>query len=104
VMAARTMGLPGLQLVWRHLLPNARGPIMVVATLTIATAIQTEAALAFLGLSDPNVMSWGALIGAGREQVIDAWYLCALPGLAIVLTVLGFNLLGEGLAEARHPL
>lgn len=103
VLAARTMGLGSWHIVWRHILPNALGPVLVVCTLTIATAIQTEAALAFLGLADPNVMSWGALIGAGREQVVDAWYLCALPGAAIVLTVLGFNLLGEGLNDAFHP-
>lgn len=103
VLAARTMGLGSARVIWRHILPNALGPVIVVSTLTIATAIQTEAALAFLGLSDPNVMSWGALIGAGREQVIDAWYICALPGAAIVLTVLAFNLLGEGLGDAFNP-
>ncbi|MFT4191316.1 MAG: ABC transporter permease [Comamonas sp.] len=103
VLAARAMGLGSGHVIWRHILPNALGPVIVVATLTIATAIQTEAALAFLGLSDPNVMSWGALIGAGREQVVDAWYICALPGAAIVLTVLAFNLLGEGLGDAFNP-
>lgn len=103
VLAGRTLGMSDLRLIVTQILPNALPPVVVVSMLTIATAIQTEAALAFLGLGDPNVMSWGTIIGGGREQVVDAWYICALPGLAIVVTVLGFNLLGEGLNDALNP-
>lgn len=103
VLAAETLGMSDARLMWTQILPNALPPVVVVSTLTVANAIQTEAALAFLGLGDPNVMSWGTLIGGGRDQVVDAWYICALPGAAIVLAVLAFNLLGEGLSEALNP-
>lgn len=102
VLAGRALGMGDARLILTQILPNALPPV-VVATLTIATAIQTEASLAFLGLGDPNVMSWGTIIGNGREQVLDAWYICGLPGAAIVVTVLGFNLLGEGLNDALNP-
>lgn len=103
VLAAETMGMADWRLILTQILPNALPPVVVVATLTVANAIQTEAALAFLGLGDPNVMSWGTLIGGGRDQVVDAWYLCALPGAAIVVAVLAFNLLGEGLSDLLNP-
>ncbi|XAH25313.1 ABC transporter permease [Xylophilus sp. GW821-FHT01B05] len=103
VLAARSAGMGDLRIILGEILPNALPPVIVVSTLAVATAIQTEAALAFLGLGDPNVMSWGTIIGSGREQVIDAWYICGLPGAAIVLTVLGFTLLGEGLNDALNP-
>ena len=69
----------------------------------VATAILTEAGLAFLGLGDPNVMSWGTIIGAGRDVLRSAWYVTAIPGIAILLTVLGVNLVGEGLNDALNP-
>lgn len=103
VLAAETLGMGDLRLMLTQILPNALPSVVVVSTLTIANAIQTEATLAFLGLGDPNVMSWGTLIGAGREQVVDAWFICALPGAAIVVAVLGFNLVGEGLSELVNP-
>jgi peptide/nickel transport system permease protein len=103
VLAAETLGMGDLRLMLTQILPNALPAIVVVSTLTVANAIQTEAALAFLGLGDPNVMSWGTIIGAGRDQVVDAWYICALPGAAIVVAVLAFNLLGEGLSDATNP-
>ena len=103
VLAAETLGMGDLRLMLTQILPNALPSIVVVSTLTIANAIQTEAALAFLGLGDPNVMSWGTIIGAGREQVVDAWFICALPGAAIVVAVLGFNLVGEGPSDAMNP-
>lgn len=103
VLAAETLGMGDAGLIFRQILPQAIAPVLVLSTLTVANAIQTEAALAFLGLGDPNVMSWGTLIGAGREQVLDAWYICALPGAAIVVAVLAFNLLGEGLGDALDP-
>ncbi|MFT3801829.1 MAG: ABC transporter permease [Burkholderiaceae bacterium] len=103
VLAGRTIGMGHARLILTQILPNALPPVVVVSTLSVAHAIQTEAALAFLGLGDPNVMSWGTLIGIGREQVVDAWYICGLPGLAIIITVLAFSLLGEGLNDALNP-
>lgn len=103
VLAAETMGMSDWRLILTQILPNALPPVVVVSTLTIANAIQTEAALSFLGLGDPNVMSWGTIIGGGRDQVVDAWFICALPGAAIVIAVLAFNLLGEGLSDAVNP-
>jgi len=103
VLAAETMGMSDWRLILTQILPNALPPVVVVSTLTVANAIQTEAALSFLGLGDPNVMSWGTIIGGGRDQVVDAWFICALPGAAIVVAVLAFNLLGEGLSDAVNP-
>ncbi|MDR1934028.1 MAG: ABC transporter permease [Candidatus Accumulibacter sp.] len=103
VLAAHTLGMGDFRLIVTQILPNALPPVIVMAALNIATAIQTEAALSFLGLGDPNVMSWGTIIGNGREQVVDAWYICGLPGIAIVIIVLAFNLLGEGLNDALNP-
>jgi peptide/nickel transport system permease protein len=103
VQAARTLGMSDVRLIVTQILPNALPPVIVIAALNIAHAIQTEAALSFLGLGDPNVMSWGTIIGNGREQVVDAWYICGLPGIAIVLVVLAFNLLGEGLNDSLNP-
>lgn len=103
VLAGETIGMSHARIILTQLLPNALPPVIAMATLTVATAIQTEASLAFLGLGDPNVMSWGTIIGGGREQVVDAWYICGLPGFAIVLTVLAFNLLGDGLNDALNP-
>ena len=103
VLAAETIGMSHLRIIATQILPNALPPVIAMATLTVATAIQTEASLAFLGLGDPNVMSWGTIIGGGREQVVDAWYICGLPGFAIVVTVLAFNLIGDGLNDALNP-
>lgn len=103
VLAGRTLGMGHARLMLTQILPNALPPVIVVSTLSVAHAIQTEAALAFLGLGDPNVMSWGTIIGIGREQVVDAWYIAGLPGLAIIVTVLGFSLLGEGFNDAMNP-
>ena len=69
----------------------------------VATAILMESALSFMGLGDPNVVSWGSMIGSGRELIRTAWYLTLLPGLAIVFTVLALNLIGDGLNDALNP-
>lgn len=103
VLAGRAMGMSDARIITTQILPNALPPAIAVASLTAAAAIQTEAALAFLGLGDPNVMTWGTIIGAGREQLSDAWYICALPGFAIMLTVLAFNLTGDGVNDALNP-
>ena len=103
VQACRAVGMGDFRIAFRQILPNALAPIIVTASIMVATAILTESALAFLGLGDPNVMSWGSMIGAGRELLRTEWYLTAVPGLAILLTVLALNLVGEGLNDALNP-
>ncbi|MFO1318719.1 MAG: ABC transporter permease [Burkholderiales bacterium] len=103
VQACVAMGMGDARIILLHCLPNALPPIIVTGSLMVATAILTEAGLAFLGLGDPNVMSWGTIIGAGREVLRTAWYVCTLPGVAILFTVLALNLVGEGLNDALNP-
>lgn len=103
VMAARSLGYGHGRIIFREILPNALPPIIVTSSVMVATAILMESALSFMGLGDPNVVSWGSMIGTGRELVRTAWYLTALPGLAIVFTVLALNLIGDGLNDALNP-
>ncbi|ACB96151.1 ABC transporter permease [Beijerinckia indica] len=103
VMAARGLGFSHTRIILQEILPNALPPVIVMTSVTVATAILMESGLAFMGLGDPNVVSWGSMIGAGRDLLRSAWYLCAVPGLAIVLTVLALNLIGDGLNEALNP-
>ena len=83
--------------------PTKMKPTIVTGSLIVATAILIESALSFLGLGDPNTMSWGFMIGAGRTFLRSAWWLCTIPGIAILLTVLAINLLGEGLNDTLNP-
>ena len=103
VLAGISIGMSDFRIITTQILPNALGPIIVTGSLMVATTILTEAGLAFLGLGDPNVMSWGTIIGAGRDALRSAWYITAIPGLAIMCTVLGLNLVGEGLNDALNP-
>ena len=103
VEAAIVLGMGDLQTIFRQILPNCLSPIIVTGSLLIATAILIESALAFLGLGDSNVMSWGFMIGSGRTYLRSAWWLCAIPGFAILMTVLAINLVGEGLNDALNP-
>ncbi|MFG1378602.1 ABC transporter permease [Xanthobacter autotrophicus] len=103
VAAARALGFGHGRIIFREILPNALPPVIVLASVTVATAILMESALSFMGLGDPNVVSWGSMIGTGRELLRTAWYLSAVPGLAIVLTVLALNLIGDGLNDALNP-
>jgi peptide/nickel transport system permease protein len=103
VLAARSLGYGPLRIIGREILPNALPPVIVTASVMVASAILMESALSFMGMGDPNVVSWGSMIGAGRELLRSAWYLTAAPGLAIVSTVLAFNLLGDGLNDALNP-
>lgn len=103
VQAAVLSGLSSSAIIFRQILPNSISPIIVLASLMVASAILLESALSFLGLGDPNVMSWGYMIGAGRTVLRQAWWICVFPGLAIVLTVLALNLIGEGLNDALNP-
>lgn len=103
VAAARALGFGHGRIIFREILPNALPPVIVLASVTVATAILMESALSFMGLGDPNVVSWGSMIGTGRDLLRTAWYLSAVPGVAIVLTVLSLNLIGDGLNEALNP-
>jgi peptide/nickel transport system permease protein len=103
VQSCVVVGMSEARIIWTQILPNCLAPVIVLASILVATAILVEAGLAFLGLGDPNVMSWGKMIGEGRGSLRTAWYLSALPGGAIVLTVLGLNLVGEGLNDAVNP-
>jgi len=103
VHAARTMGAGDWHLIWHEILPNAMAPLVVSATLVVGVAILFEAGLSFLGLSDPNVMSWGMMIGANRRHILECWWAVTLPGAAIFLTVLSVSLVGDGLNDALNP-
>lgn len=103
VEAARLIGQTNTTIILRQILPNTLSPIIVLASLMVATAILLESALSFLGLGDPNVMSWGYMIGAARTVIRQAWWLSFFPGVAILLTVLALNLVGEGLDDALNP-
>ena len=103
VQAAVTLGKSTPRIIMGEVLPNTIVPIIVMASLMIATAILLESSLSFLGLGDPNLMTWGYMISAGRTRLIEAWWISFFPGLAIFLTVLALNLVGEGLADALNP-
>lgn len=103
VQAGICLGMSDSRVIFRHILPNCLSPIIVTGSLIVATAILIESALSFLGLGDPNVMSWGFMIGAGRTFLRSTWWLCTIPGVAILLTVLAINLVGEGLNDALNP-
>ncbi|WP_414644230.1 ABC transporter permease [Bosea sp. (in: a-proteobacteria)] len=103
VQACRAMGMSDWRIAVRQILPNALPPVIVVSSLLVATAILTESGLSFLGLADPNVVSWGYMIGVGRTLLRTAWWMSAIPGIAILVTVLCINLVGEGLSDALNP-
>jgi len=103
VHACRAMGMGNLRIMFSEILPNALPPVIVLSSLVIAGAVLFESAVSFLGLGDPNVSSWGRLIGDGRTLIRTSWYICAVPGVAIVLTVLALNLVGDGLNDALNP-
>jgi len=103
VQAGRTLGLRDIKLIFGEILPNALPPVIVYASVVMAIAILLESALAFLKLSDPNVASWGNLIGAGRDVLRVQWYVSAIPGVAILVTVLAVSLVGQGLNDALNP-
>ncbi|HJT24063.1 MAG TPA: nickel transporter permease [bacterium] len=104
IQAARVIGMKDSRIILKHLLPNAIGPVLVVATLGIGGAILVESALSYLGLGvQPPTPSWGNMLEEGKEHLTDAWWLITFPGLAIFLTVLGYNLLGEGLRDLLDP-
>ena len=103
VQAAIVTGQSHGFIIWREILPNALSPLIVLASLMVATAILLESSLSFLGLGDPNLISWGYMVGAGRTVIRQAWWITVFPGIAILLSVLALNLIGEGLNDALNP-
>ena len=103
VMASRASGASNTKLMFKIILPNALPPIIVQAALMVGSAILFEAGLSFLGLTDPNVVSWGQVIGSNRQYILDASYTVTIPGLAIFVTVLAISLVGDGLNDALNP-
>lgn len=103
VNAARTAGARNGYLIFRVILPAAMPPLVVAAGLAVGSAILFEAGLSFLGLGDPNTMSWGLIIGQNRNYLLDAWWTVTLPGIAIFLTVLAISLVGDGINDALNP-
>ncbi len=104
VVAAQALGLPERRIIFRHMVPNAIAPVLVSATIGVASAILTESGLSFLGFGvQPPDATWGNILADGRAFIFDAPWLFAIPGLAILVVVLAFNLVGEGLREALNP-
>ncbi|GAA6192832.1 MULTISPECIES: ABC transporter permease [Roseobacteraceae] len=103
VTASRAAGASPMNLMFGVILPNAMPPIIVQSALMVGSAILFEAGLSFLGLTDPNVVSWGQIIGSNRQYILDAGYTVTIPGLAIFVTVLAISLVGDGLNDALNP-
>ncbi len=104
VMAAKAQGLSNRKIIFGHILPNALAPVYVVATLGVGGAILTESALSFLGIGvQPPTASWGNILAQAKDNIEIAWWLSLYPGIAIFLTVMGYNLLGEGLSDILDP-
>lgn len=104
VVAARSIGAKDGRIMLRHILPNGLSPILVSATMGVGAAILVESGLSFLGLGvQPPTPSWGSLLSSGKDNIEIAWWLSVFPGLAILFTVLGYNLLGEGIRDALDP-
>lgn len=104
IVAARLAGLSSLKILFKHILPNVISPVFVTATLGIAGAILMESSLSFLGLGvQPPTPSWGNILTAGKDNIMFAWWLSFFPGIAILLTALGYNMLGEGLRDVLDP-
>lgn len=103
VLAAQSLGYGHLRIVFRELLPNVMPSLTVTVSVLMASSILTESSLAFLGFSDPNKISWGSMIGDGRQSLQTAWYLAVIPGAALAVTILALNLLGDALNDLLNP-
>jgi len=104
VVWSHAIGASGFRVVWRHILPNAMAPVLVAMTLGIPAAILTESGLSFLGLGvQPPYATWGNILNEGKDTIEIGWWLSFYPGVAILLTVLSYNLLGEGIRDALDP-
>ncbi|MBI5570883.1 MAG: ABC transporter permease [Desulfomonile tiedjei] len=104
VLAARSQGAGDLRIIFIHILPNSMAPVLVAATLGVAAAVLVESGLSFLGLGvQPPDPSWGNMLTEGKDNIEIAWWLSVFPGMAILITVLGYNLLGEGIRDTLDP-
>lgn len=103
VQACRGLGMSDMRIIFREVLPNALPPIIIYTSVVMALSILLESSLAFLGLSDPNVASWGNLISDGRKVLRTAWYVAVLPGFFILVTVLAVSLIGQGINDTLNP-
>ncbi len=104
VTAARALGVNAWRIIFRHMIPNAIAPVLVSATIGVATAILTEAGLSFLGFGvPPPYATWGGILSDGKRFIFDAPWLTFVPGIAILIVVLSFNLFGEGLRDVLNP-
>lgn len=104
ILAARALGYRSPRILFRHIIPNVLAPVIVAATLNIGSTIMIEASLSFLGLGvQPPMASWGSMINDGREALTSAWWIATFPGLAVLITVICFNLVGDGLRDALDP-
>jgi peptide/nickel transport system permease protein len=103
VEAARVLGMGDARIIFTQILPNALPPIVAISSMMVGMAILTESALSFLGLGDPNLLSWGSMIEGSRSAMWVAWWTTVLPGLSIMVTVLALNFIGDGLNEALNP-
>jgi peptide/nickel transport system permease protein len=105
IMATKVVGGSGTRTLFRHILPNALAPLIVIASFQMASMITQEAALSFLGVGVPvTIPTWGNMLAAGREYLYNAWWIATLPGLALMSVVLGINFLGDALRDAIDPL
>ena len=103
VQSCKVIGMSDARIILTQVIPNSLSPVIVAASVLVATAIITEAGLAFLGLGDPNIMSWGSIINVGRPSIRTSWYIALIPGGFVVLTVLALNLLGDAINDAINP-
>ncbi|MGE0799649.1 MAG: ABC transporter permease [Lautropia sp.] len=103
VVAAKAVGASNARLILRVVLPNALSPLIVITALTVGVAILFESGLSFIGMGDPDVITWGYMIGASRDRMFDTWWAVMFPGIAIFLTVLSLSLVGDGLNDALNP-
>ncbi len=103
VQSCKIIGMSDIRIIFGQILPNCLAPIIVASSVLVATAIIVEASLSFLGLGDPNVMSWGTILGNGRSSLRTAWYMTAIPAVALVATVLALNLIGDALNDVLNP-
>jgi len=103
VQAARSLGADSVRLLFRHIVPNILSPVIVITTLIIAGFILTEVVVSFLGFGDANTTTWGLLLNEGFSYIRTDWWVALFPGLAVVFSVLGFNLMGDGLSDALNP-
>lgn len=103
VQSCKIIGMSDMRIIFGQILPNCLAPIIVSSSVLVATAIIVEASLSFLGLGDPNVMSWGTILSVGRQELRSAWYITAFPAVALVLTVLALNLIGDALNDVLNP-